>query len=279
MTDRRGGYVLLAVLGIVVAIAAAALGVSVELRDRRLAVRNLSDSQRSRATALSAIAQAQSQLTTRLRRDTRADPWSEVNNETWADSTEGIRWVLHLRDDESCVNVNTSTAAQLARLFQALGVHAPDALAEAIANYRATGGELRELPELSNISGIDSALFARVAPYLTVHGSGRTNLKAAPTAVLASLPGFDDVIVDAIEDERKAGRLPGLLAIMARLPQRQQHSLGSMIPQLEGMITFETRHVSADVVAQVQGAVIREQVVASFVRELRLARLTELRWQ
>jgi len=53
--------------------------------------------------------------------------------------------------------------------------------------YRAADTEMRVLEELLLVRGVDARLFDRLAPGLTVHGSGHVNLNAASRVVLESL--------------------------------------------------------------------------------------------
>jgi len=53
--------------------------------------------------------------------------------------------------------------------------------------YGCANGRMRSIDDLRMIKGIDRALYARLAPYLTVYGAGLVNLNCAPGPVLVAL--------------------------------------------------------------------------------------------
>ena len=50
--------------------------------------------------------------------------------------------------------------------------------------------DFTRVDELRDVEAMTAGLFARVAPYLTVRGTGQINLNSAPLTVLSSLPGL-----------------------------------------------------------------------------------------
>ncbi len=116
--------------------------------------------------------------------------------------------------EEACVNLNqadTNLLAAYVALAGGVDASAARALAGAVADwrdaddevltggaesayysqlspsYRAANGRFRMVEELLLIKGVDDRLFGRLAPGLTVHGSGHVNLNAASLAVIESV--------------------------------------------------------------------------------------------
>jgi type II secretory pathway component PulK len=53
--------------------------------------------------------------------------------------------------------------------------------------YRCANGRMRNISELRMVKGVDRALYARLAPYVTVYGTGHVNMNCAPEPVIAAL--------------------------------------------------------------------------------------------
>jgi len=71
------------------------------------------------------------------------------------------------------------------------GAEAPDYEA-AGRNYRPRNRRFERVDELRHVLGMDSALFARLEPFLTVHGGGIVDISVAPIEVMRSIPGVDE---------------------------------------------------------------------------------------
>jgi type II secretory pathway component PulK len=117
--------------------------------------------------------------------------------------------------EEGKINLNTSHTNLLTALFVTaggLGDAEAQALCAALVAWRAegdderltagkesgypaqtsTGGEvaprsMAQVEDLLQIKGVDAALFARLRPFLTVHGAGLVNINAAAPAVIEVL--------------------------------------------------------------------------------------------
>ena len=138
---------------------------------------------------------------------------------------------LEIRDLGTTLNVNTASEAQLRNLFLAVGAdyRRADVAAQSIADWtdgddlhRARGAErsyylaipipyeprngpITDLSELTRVRGIDRWLSDAAFPFLTVEGSGRININAAPEPVLAALPGLGTQAIQVILDARRRG--------------------------------------------------------------------------
>lgn len=87
------------------------------------------------------------------------------------------------------MNLNTADEAALIRLFTAVGTQRAVAESGIAMRRRATIYDLTEIP------GVDSALAARLAAFVTVRGTGVVNVAVAPPEVLRLLPGMTEEAV------------------------------------------------------------------------------------
>lgn len=126
-----------------------------------------------------------------------------------------------LIDEERKLPLNTATEEILERLFLLAGAKPHDALALAQAvedwrdadhdkrpdgaesfsylgespSYDCKDGPFENVEELLLIKGMTPALYARVAPYVTVYGSGQLNLNTAGETALRALGLSDDGVL------------------------------------------------------------------------------------
>lgn len=109
---------------------------------------------------------------------TRRVDMTDLGRGTWCRAT--------VDDPAGKLNLNTADPEVVARLFHAIGT--PPVVAESakVARQRGTIYDLRQ------VAGIDSALAARLAPFVTTRGTGLINVNAARAEVLALLPGMTE---------------------------------------------------------------------------------------
>jgi len=121
-----------------------------------------------------------------------------------------------LQDPAAGLNLNTADREALAQLFKAAGVQ--ESLADSVIVRRARGA----LYDVRQVPGIDSALALRLAPYVTVRGTGVVNVNAALPEVLRTLPGMTEEGVFLLTSRRalrplhSADELAGLLSRSSR---------------------------------------------------------------
>jgi len=121
-----------------------------------------------------------------------------------------------LQDPAARLNVNTADREAIMQLFKAVGVQ--PALAESVIVQRARD----TLYDLRQVPGLDSAAAARLAPLVTVQGTGVVNVNAAPPEVLRTLPGVTEEAVFLLASRRalrpvnSADELAGLLSRSSR---------------------------------------------------------------
>ncbi|MFC1543763.1 general secretion pathway protein GspK [Gemmatimonadota bacterium] len=169
--DQEGGFVLIAVLWLLVALGTVALHAGLEMRTERLAVANVLDEARARQTAVAGAEYARSHLTAALldradelraqsaRSDPRQgqsqtqsiqrifqsvapadDPWRDPQGLVISQMRFGdARFDVLLRDAQAALNVNATDVEMLTNFFaQGLGIDfaQADRLAQAIADWR-----------------------------------------------------------------------------------------------------------------------------------------------
>ncbi len=120
------------------------------------------------------------------------------------DGTPGlVRWAgakirVAIQAESGLINLNVADKDALSRLLQSAGTEraAADDLAERIVARRtaqpgSASPPFETLDQLLQIRGMSEALFDRIAPALTVYGSGNADPGTAPSAVLRTLPDYD----------------------------------------------------------------------------------------
>jgi len=166
------------------------------------------------------------------------------------------------------LDVNQASEAQLRALFRAASAPDPDALADALLDWRdadstprSSGGEWEWYRERARASPRDGPL-AHAREILLVHGfengaydslltvgPGRLSLNTAPLAVLASVPGLSEEIRLRIGQERANGRqVVDVLALAAGVSPQAERDLLAHYPDL---VRLTTVHPDAWIVTAV----------------------------
>ena len=290
----RRGVALLTALWLVVAIAAVALQFSLDARERRQLGVDASERGEARAAATGALALVQSRLDKALRnvagnnartaRLRSSDPWLDVDSlysgPVTIDTTISVG--VRARDLGAQLNINQLTEDQLRTFFGFVlkEFAVADVLAQSVADWRdpddiarPRGGErddyikagrlalpangpFREIEELLQVQGMTPAIFQRVQPYLTTHGSGIVNLNTAPEPVLRAVPGVTDAIVAQILSLRSQGqRIQSVAQVLApsqrgRPPQGPNDPGFAQQQQLTARTTVQTTQVELTLIAQ-----------------------------
>jgi general secretion pathway protein K len=161
----------------------------------------------------------------------------------------GANVAVEFRSETARIDLNMGSKELLAGLFASLGVRrdAADEYADRIvawrtapppegqdaeaSNYRTAGrkyvprgGLFPHVDELSLVLGVTPELVERVSPFLTVYsGQPSINVLAAPSQVVAALPGMTPDRLYAILAQRQAPR-PDVPAITALLGPAQSYA-------------------------------------------------------
>ncbi len=268
MTHRshhaRRGFVLLAVLWVVVGLASLGLALSLVGRDAIGAAQNRSSLTRAHWLAESCVSVVRAVATAELSDQDRADAaWRDLD-EIVANSPplqSSTRCDVSVRPSGTTLNVNTADATQLRQLFLAVNrtPRNADSLADAILDWRDAdddarpngaervwyqqekrfsprNGAIADVRELARIRGLDQV--AGVDSLLGVE-PGRISLGRAPHAVLMALPGFTEELADRIAELRERRMLPAdLLTIAGALSPSARDSLNARYAEIVPLVTI-----------------------------------------
>lgn len=281
---RRRGFALIAALWLLVMLATIGLEFSLRARARRLQTLNAVETARARAASDAGIAHAHAWLDRRVREsatlaatadpDRMFDPWAGADvlfpDSVALDRGDRTFYQVTLRDAGARLNLNEATEEELRRLLRALRVDYGDAdrIAQSIADWRdpddahrARGAErewyeergapelprnapFRTVAELRHVRGITSEVYDLVRSHLTVLGTGRVNLNAAPPPVLLALPGIGPEAVAVLLRHRRQGRpLRNLDAVPLELSEGARRAFLEALPDLRGRTLLETREL------------------------------------
>ncbi|HYD52897.1 MAG TPA: hypothetical protein VEA99_09730 [Gemmatimonadaceae bacterium] len=292
-------------LFLTVAIAAVSLELSLLARQRRLAAANVLEAATARAAAEAGLETVRARLTVRLT-DLGAlgDPWRESATRIDTVVIGEARARVTLSDLGSRLHLNRATPAELQRLFAASSLDAAEAdrLAQRIADWRDADAfprpngaerdaylraaapvlprdaEFRDVDELRDVLGMTPALLARLRPLLTVEGTGRVNVNAAPRAVLLAVPGMTAEAAEVAERARRIGRpIADLQALRDRLSPPARAAIDREMATLAGRLAFETREVLAHSTGWSVGSPVRIVAQAVVARGADAAILTARR--
>jgi hypothetical protein len=243
--DRRG-FALLAILWIVVGLSGLALALNLATREAVLASQNRLNSGRAKWMAEGCFATARSIIGSAM---ASGGSWfaegdmPEVVDDAMADASALVDWPCHvtMRPVGAALDVNQASSAAFGRTLRAAKVPTADAdnLALAIVAWRTQRGYSAVTPnstsphqadsrvdsarppfsdtrQLHLVTGFDAAeaIVGNVDTLFTTE-PGRLLFDWAPAAVLASLPGFTQEVIDEVNILRSQGepirRLDGLL--------------------------------------------------------------------
>lgn len=300
--DERG-FALIAALWLLVAFSVIGLGFSLRARTHRLAVANAIEGTAARAAAEGALEQVHARLIAAVRftRDFGTqdpngflDPWGRSDTLLADTLVLGeARASAAVEDLGARLNLNNASEDDLKRFFRGLRVDygLSDRLAQTIADWRdadqlhrARGAErdlyvkegravlpadapFSRVSDLQAVRGMTPEIYAQAARFLTVLGTGRINLSAAPREVLLALPGLDEEAVTALVRAREARQpIRDLNVLLLLLSSGPREALQQALPSLQGRVVFETSEVLATATGWREGSPVRKRAEGLFVR-------------
>ena len=301
---RRNGFALMAALWLVVIVGVTGYELSVRSRVRRLAVANSLEKVAADAAADAALETVRAALENRLAHplDARSRTLADATRDPWGDLTFLRDDTLHLGDERAWahgydagtrLNLNRATEGDIRRLLFAIPLDAGEAdrLAQRIMDWRdadsfrrsrgmerddylrsgarvlPTNAEFGQVAELRDVDGVTTGLYARIAPYFTVFGTGQVNLNAAPRVVIASLPGMGDEAIAVIFRYRQSSRpMRSLEEVTQQLSAGAREAIAVAGNELSGRVTFDTREVVVTGEGWLNGSPLRSSAEAVFAR-------------
>ena len=301
---ERHGFALMAALWLVVLVGVTGYELSVHSRIRRLAVANSLEATQAHAAAEAGVETVRAALEYRLAHplanrnqrlaDAAIDPFGDlsfVRADTIALGDERV--VARVFDTGARLQLNRASEDDVRRLLIALPLDASvaDHLAQRILDWRdaddlrrSRGVEredylrdgARALPRnadfervqaIRDVAGVTDEIYSRIEPFLTVRGTGRINLAAAPPVVLRSLPAFSDEVTSAVLRARQAGRpLRSLDELALRVSSGARAALLDATPELSSRVSFDTREVSVESEGWLDGSPVRVRAEALYER-------------
>lgn len=309
---REGGFILLSVLWLLVALGAVGLHGSLRMKTERTAAGNALDELRAREAAMAGAEYARARLSAAML--DRADELrtqaaqaqaasaqaqgargasaqqrprtlgqlfrtSDPSEDPWRDP-EGLvvleggfpeaGWGLTLRDPGAALHLNLADELALQAFFaNGLGLDAAlaDGIAQAILDWRdeddlpRIGGAerdeylklgaavlppnrpFRSVEELRHVVGMTEEIFAAAVPHLTLVGSGRINLNAAPLPVLLSIPGMTESGALEFIRLREGGQLPRSTAELRQVIPADVLANLTAFGNLGQRVAFQTNEV------------------------------------
>ncbi len=260
----RDGFVLFAVLWVVVGLASLGLALSLVGRDAVGATQD-----RVNLTRAHWLAEGCVNVVRAVAAGTLAD--REHANAAWRTLDQlvsssplvtGLGCKLSMQPAGATMDVNAAGAEQLRRTFMALDVMplSADSLVDAILDWRDAddesrpsgaergwyvehqhftprNGPIQDVRELSRVRGLD-----RLAGLDSVFGvdGGRVSLERAPRAVLIALPGFSEELVRRITEMRERRALPAdLLTLAGALSPSARDSLAARYAEVVALVTID----------------------------------------
>jgi type II secretory pathway component PulK len=155
-----------------------------------------------------------------------------------------LQFVLDVQDTGVRLNINVASETMMRQfLSEGMRIDYPtaDRVAQAIMDWRdqdtlprVNGAErdqyidagavmlptnlrFADVDELRHVMGMTPELLETLRPYITVIGSGRINVNAAPVEVLAALPGFTTSYATQLVRLRDAGNYPASASELRQL--------------------------------------------------------------
>ena len=294
----------MAALWLVVLVGATGYELSVHSRIRRLAVANSLETTQAHAAAEAGLETIRAALEHRLAyplaertqrlADASLDPLGDLSF-IRADTIHlgDERVVARAYDAGARLQINRASEDDIRRLLIALPLDAGEAdrLAQRILDWRdaddlrrSRGAErddylragARELPsnadfvhlsELRNVDGMSDEIYARIAPFLSVRGSGQVNVNTAPLVVLRSLPALGEEAINVLLRARQSDHpVRSLEELAQRISSGARAALVDATPELSSRVTFTTREVVVVSEGWVDGSAIRVRAGALYER-------------
>ena len=272
MTRRPTGFVLLAVLWVMVGVGVTGLALALAARRATAAARNRMGAMAAAWGAEDCLARAEAEIAAVLLAQTATDGGPRgAGAPTWASLDRALtdapvsgdgRCTVTAAPSGVTVNVNTADQELLTALMQALGVARPrtDSLVDALLDWRDAdaiqrpngaeagwyAGHHRIAPRngpFADAREIERVRGARDVPGIdSVLGvtEGRIVLDRAPLAVIAALPGFSAEAVARVAEHRARGApITDLLSLSAELSPGARAALDARYPDLVRLTTTE----------------------------------------
>jgi len=199
-----------------------------------------------------------------------------------ADLGRGTWCTASLEDPSVKVNLNLADRPALVSVLQAV-VHRSatvDSLVDALLDWRdpdreprpygeepgtARNGPLADVWELRYVRGFTDSLVARLAPFLTTRGTGAINVNAAPSEVLATLPGMTEETVRMLIMRRREASIPNADVLAGLVSPSARRALLASYPEFVRSAVFTAPQLVGTVIGGVRGTPLKARVTLTMV--------------
>jgi DNA uptake protein ComE-like DNA-binding protein len=170
-------------------------------------------------------------------------------------------WCRATVDDPATkLNLNLAEPDQIRLLVAA--VSRRPSLADSLLAIRRRG----PIADLAQVPGIDSALLARLAPFLTTRGTGVIDVNAASREVLTVVPGMTEEAIGRVLGRRGLGSpLQGTDELAGPLSRSARAALYAQYPEFLRTATFAPTQLVATVEGGVRGTPLVARVTLTLV--------------
>jgi type II secretory pathway component PulK len=197
-----------------------------------------------------------------------------LGRNTWCAAT--------LEDPSAKLNLNVADRAALVAVLQTVvrGSVVVDSLVDALLDWRdpdalprpfgdeSSGnrnGPLADVWELRYVRGFSDSLVKSLTAYLTTRGSGPINVNAAPSEVLATLPGMTEETVRMLIMHRGEAPLPNADALAGLLSPGARRTLLASYPEFVRSAVFTAPQLVGTVIGGVRGTPLVARVTLTMV--------------
>jgi general secretion pathway protein K len=270
--DNRDGFIVVAALWILSALAALASVYSIYVANAAISVALNDDSIRAEALVSASLELTAYQLTASAAKD-------RPSRGAFAFRMNGANVAVEFRSEAARVDLNKASKALLAGLFGALGAHPDDAeqYADRIVgwrsappsgsqnkeesqyqaaglNYGPRGAPFAHVGELALVLGLPPAMVDRAIPYVTVYsGRSEVNVRDAAPEVIAALPGMTPERLNMVLNDRQSLSAQSSLALLGPA-QAEATTEGSKATRVAVRMAFDNgRTIFSEAVILVDG--------------------------
>lgn len=128
---------------------------------------------------------------------------------------------------------------------------------------RAGDGPFESVAELNEVLGVDGDLVDRLAPFFTVGGDGPVNVNSASPQVLSAVMGIDPGDAEVVARRARSRPFSSLFEILRVLPAGAAQELQPRVLALQDRLVFGPRDLEVHVVATVPGSGVVARIDAS----------------
>jgi general secretion pathway protein K len=230
--SSRDGFIIIAVLWILIALATLASIYSVYIANTAMALAVSDDTLQAELLATTSLELTAYAFSSKEAKDAKDAKAARPSRGGFRFRGGSANVTVTFVSEAARIDLNAAPKEMLAGLFAAFGVKGEDAVGYASRivgwrtapsqnapnteedglyrsaglNYMPRGGPFAHVGELWLVYGLSPALIERVMPFVTVYsGMSKVNVRDAAPEVIAALPGMTPALLNSFLDAREAG--------------------------------------------------------------------------